>query len=401
MSRNLAISLGVAVATATVLLGSTATASPNPSPTALLGMAASPDPSQITWGLHPSTDGEPDGRVSLRHALDGGSEVTDEVALTNFSEQAATFQIYAGDGTITQDGNFDLAPTDQEATGGGTWITVAATEESSPRDGGGIVLDVPAQTTVAIPVAIRVPAEATPGDHPAGVVAELSSDGSSSMRMTTRVGVRAHLRVTGDILAQLSHEQVSASYQPSWNPFAPGTTTITYTVTNTGNVRLGADSTTAVHGPLDVGAASARSEDREILPGESITHTVQIPSWPTVLTWGALTSSPVTVGDDVVDVPLIAATSAITLWTIPWPQLGLFALAFAAYLLARRHRRRTAQRIQQRIDAAVAAASGTTTAADGDSAAAGSRAEEPGKGGADSDTAGSQDGRSEGALQRS
>src|SRR5690625_3314346 len=89
MSRNLAISLGVAVATATVLLGSTATASPNPSPTALLGMAASPDPSQITWGLHPSTDGEPDGRVSLRHALDGGSEVTDEVALTNFSEQAA------------------------------------------------------------------------------------------------------------------------------------------------------------------------------------------------------------------------------------------------------------------------------------------------------------------------
>ncbi|QDB78051.1 hypothetical protein FE251_00610 [Georgenia wutianyii] len=296
--------------------------------------------------------------------MEGGTELSDEVALTNFGTEPATFAVYGGDGTLSPDGSFDLAPSDQEPTGGGSWITVLPAGGSEARDGGGLMLEVPGQTTVAIPVEIRVPADATPGDHPAGIVAELADTGTTSVRMTSRVGVRAHLRVTGDILAQLTHEQVSATYAPSWNPFAPGTTTITYTVVNSGNVRLGADSAATVSGPFGLFDAESLTEDREILPGDPVSHTVAVPTWPTVHARGSLTSTPGIVGEDVVDVPLAAATSTVSVWAVPWSQLALLALICGALLLFRRHRRRAAQKVQDRIAAAVAAATGSAAAAD-------------------------------------
>jgi len=348
--------------TATAFLGPAVAASPGTAATTRPVSEATSADSLTTWGLHPSTGGEPDGRVSLRHSVEGGTALSDEVALTNFGTEPATFAVYGGDGTLSPDGSFDLAPSDEEPTGGGAWITVLPAGGSAARDGGGIMLEVPAQTTVAIPVEIRVPADATPGDHPAGIVAELADAGTSSVRMTSRVGVRAHLRVTGDIVAQLSHEQVSATYAPSWNPFAPGTTTITYTVVNSGNVRLGADSAAAVSGLLGLFDAESLAEDREILPGDSVSHSVQVPTWPTVHARASLTSTPSTVGEDVVDVPLGVAESTTGVWALPWSQLAVLALLGGALLLFRRHRRRAAQKVEDRIAAAVAAAKGSATA---------------------------------------
>jgi len=309
-----------------------------------------------TWSLQPAGAEGPDGRVSLRHTIDGGAGVDDLLALTNFGAQPATYAVYPGDGTVTADGNFDLAPAEQPAEDGGTWISVGVVDGATPREGGGIVLQVPAETTVTIPVRIDVPANATPGDHPAGIVAELVPPDSDTVQLASRVGVRAHLRVSGDIVASVVPDGTTASYTPSWNPFAPGTATVTYTLSNDGNVRLGADVDTALSGPFGLLAASATTASREILPGQGQPTTVEVAVWPTFFSWGSVTATPLVVGEDEVDATLAASAAEFTVWTIPWSQLALIALLVGGFFAVRALRARSAARVQARIDAAVAAA---------------------------------------------
>lgn len=325
-----------------------------PSPTA---------PAGTTWALQPATADGPDGRVSLRHVVDAGGTVDDLLALTNFGAEPASFAVYASDGTITVDGNFDLIPSDRESVDGGSWITLGAIEGSTPRDGGGMIVSVPAQATVAVPVRISAPAVATPGDHPAGVVAEYIPGDSSSVQLASRVGVRAHIRVSGDLVPALVTERVSATYSPSWNPFVPGRVTLTYAIVNAGNVRLGTQTVTTLGGPFGIAASATNGELREVLPGQASTTTVEIETWPTFFSWGDIVSTPAPVGEDVIEGSLTAETVPFTVWTVPWAQLLLVALLVGMLLLARALRMRSAKRVQDRIDAAVAAATAASGAA--------------------------------------
>ncbi|KGM15350.1 hypothetical protein N867_09405, partial [Actinotalea fermentans ATCC 43279 = JCM 9966 = DSM 3133] len=339
-----------------VVLGSVLGLPVAAAPTATAAVA--PDPAtSTTWALQPATADGPDGRISLRHVVDGGARADDLVALTNFSDRPATFAVYASDGVVTADGSFDVLASGQAPVDGGAWITVGPVDGAQARDGGGLVLELAAGATALVPVGIAVPAQATPGDHPAGVVAELVQGAGSAVQLTSRVGVRVHLRVSGDVAAALAPETVTASYTPSWNPFAPGTLTVTTTVTNAGNVRLGARTTTSLAGPAGVAPTSAADEQREVLPGTTTTSTVEVAVPPLVMAWGEVTVTPVVVGeDDLGGAALSPATASFTVWTVPWSQLALLLALVAGVLLARRARRRSAARVQARIDAAVAAA---------------------------------------------
>jgi hypothetical protein len=315
-----------------------------------------------TWALQPSALDGPDGRVSLRHTVVGGESIDDLIALTNYSATPQRFALYASDGTITADGSFDLVPPDQAPEDGGTWIGLDAVQGAAPREGGGMIVEVPAGTALVVPVRISVPANATPGDHPAGIVAELVREGSG-VQLSTRVGVRVHLRVTGDLVGELAPEKVDASYTPSWNPFAPGTVTVRYTLANAGNVRLGSQTTVSAAGAFGVGGGSASSEQREILPGDVIEASVELPVWPLFFSWGEVEAEPGVVGEDEGEVDLTPASATFTLWTVPWSQLLLIAAAVGAFLLLRWLRIRSQQRTQARIDAAVAAATAGTVPA--------------------------------------
>lgn len=318
----------------------------------------SPTPTaSTTWALQPAADEGPDGRVSLRHVIEGGAAASDLVALTNFSGRPATFAVYASDGVVAADGSFDVLPSVEEPADGGAWITIGAVQGSTPREDGGLLLEVAAGAAVLLPVDIAVPADATPGDHPAGIVAELVQGEGGSVQLSSRVGVRVHLRVAGDVVAELAPESVSASYAPSWNPFAGGTVTVTVTVANAGNVRLGAQTGASVAGPWSLAPGSASSAQREVLPGDVTTTTIEVPVAPLVRSWGEVTVTPVVVGeDDVAGAALTAATASFTVWTVPWSQLVLVLAVVGASLLVRNLRRRGAARVQARIDAAVAAA---------------------------------------------
>jgi hypothetical protein len=322
---------------------------------------SSPAPSEssanaTTWAIQPSTEEGPDGRVSLRHAIEGGGEVSDVVAVTNFSDRAATFAVYASDGVVTADGSFDVLPADQEAVDAGTWITISPVDGSTPREGGGVVLEVPAGATVTLPVQIRVPDNATPGDHPAGIVAELVRADAGGVQLSSRVGLRVHLRVAGDVVAALVPEGVTVTYTPSWNPFAQGTVTVEFAVANAGNVRLGAETVASIAGPLGVAPEEVVVEQREVLPGQAAVVTAEIPVAPFFYAWGEISTTPVVVGEDDVATVLSGGTTSFTVWTVPWSQLVLLAALVGAFLLVRALRRRNAARVQARIDAAVAAA---------------------------------------------
>jgi hypothetical protein len=316
---------------------------------------AAPSAGETTWTIEPASVGAPDGRVSLRHEIEPGGSAVDEVTVTNFSATPATFAVYASDGVLSAEGGFDLLPPGEEPVDGGSWITITPVDGAVPREGGGLIVTLEPQATVAMPLTIEIPDDATPGDHPAGIVAELVPEDAGSVELASRVGVRVHLRVAGDIVSALGPEAISATWMPSWNPFAPGTVEVTYAIANEGNVRLGAETDVAVAGAFGVAGAEATGEVREVLPGQRSTATVELEVWPVFFGWGEVSVTPVVVGED--EVPPTPATAApFTVWTIPWAQLCLLALLVFGFLLIRMVRRRSAAKVQARIDAAVAEA---------------------------------------------
>lgn len=321
---------------------------------AISAEATAPSAGATTWTLEPASADGPDGRISLRHAIDPGSVVQDHVTVTNFSAEPATFALYASDGIISPTGDFDLLPPGATPVDGGSWITIGAVDGSTPRDGG-IALELPPGASAIVPLTITVPHDALPGDHPAGVVAELTQHDGGAVRLASRAGVRAHLRVAGEVVASLRPDEVSAAWIPSWNPFAPGTVEVTFAIANDGNVRLGADSAVALTGPFGLAPAEATTTAREVLPRQEMLTTVAVHAWPLVIGSGTVELSPLVVGEDEIAAPA-AVSAAFTVWTIPWAQLASVALLLGGFLLFRLARSRSAVRVQARIDAAVAAA---------------------------------------------
>lgn len=311
-----------------------------------------------TWTVEPATVDGPDGRVSHRIDAAPGQTVADHVAVTNFSAHPATFELYASDGLVTADGQFDLLPAGTVPTDSGAWVAlgeggVPAADGTTP-----MLVEVGPEATVTVPFTLTVPADATPGDHPAGIVAALvPAAGEQQVTFDARVGVRLHLRVAGDVLPTLAVTDVQASYSPSWNPFAAGSVEVGYTVTNEGNVRLGAGTAVEASGPFGWGETTAEgASQRELLPGQSAASTVVLDgTWPLGRMSGDVTVVPVVVGDDVVEVEVSEVSAGWSAWAVPWAQLALLVLAVAVVLLARRARRRREAATQRRIDAAVAA----------------------------------------------
>ncbi|MBD3943204.1 hypothetical protein IF188_16035 [Microbacterium sp. NEAU-LLC] len=307
-----------------------------------------------TWSLSPASAEGPDARISLRHVIDPGGSAPDFVSLTNFSPHPASFDVYASDGIVTDDGDFDLLPPGEPPVDGGSWISVGTVEGGFVADGV-LTIELQPGASVVVPVTVSVPENATPGDHPAGIVAQYKPAAGGSVQFASRVGVRAHLRVAGDVVAALEPTVVSSSYEPSWNPFAPGRLRVEYRLDNVGNVRLGAEAAARATGPFGLAPVRASTTTREVLPAQTSTSTIELAVWPTVVSLGAVAVTPSAVGDD--DVPVLTPSSAdFTAWTMPWAQLALLALAAGVVVAIVWTRRRSKAGVQRRIDEAVARA---------------------------------------------
>ncbi|WJL96844.1 hypothetical protein QSU92_06630 [Microbacterium sp. ET2] len=318
--------------------------------------AAAENTSGTTWTLSPAGPDGADERISLRHVMEPGARVDDRVALTNFTPGPATFAVYASDGVVTADGNFDLLPPGETPVDAGSWIDIGAVDGQDPLPNEPLTIELPAGGSVVIPLTITVPENASPGDHPAGLVAQFVPGDGAGVEMASRVGVRVHLRVDGPVVASLDVDQVEATYEPSWNPFAPGTVHVAYSLGNSGNVRLGATSTATVTGPFGIAPSSASASTREILPGQEAHLSSSFDLWPLVLGFGEVQVTPQVVGEDALADAGTPQTATLTVWTVPWAQLCLIAAAVLITFAVLRLRRRSAAQTQRRIDDAVAQA---------------------------------------------
>ena len=136
-----------------------------------------------------------------------------------------------------------------------------------------------------------MPANATPGDHTAGIAVGLTAfvTGSSAKNLTfeQRVVAKVALRISGAVVAKLAMQHLHASYSGTLNPFGTGTVTLTYTLSNVGNVNLGANQKVTISGLFGPSHSSVEATVPDLLPGSSTTVTVHAHDvWPAFLLEG-------------------------------------------------------------------------------------------------------------------
>ncbi|MBM9469364.1 COG1470 family protein [Nakamurella leprariae] len=298
------------------------------------GQDEPPADQRVTWAVEPSTADGPDGRVSFRYELDGGAVVDDFVTVSNYGQSDVTFRLYASDGITTEEGVFDLRPGAETPTDSGSWIQLAQNE-----------ITVPARSRATVPFRITVPATATPGDHPAGVVASLSGAGADgSVNVEQRVGARVHLRVAGELTPRLEVQDLAADYRGGWTLGAGGTSTVGFDVVNTGNVRLSGTATLTVEAPFGVWDRTVElGQVPEILPGNRVHLTATVDGVPPLLVLSHRVSLTVAAvaSDDVGALPgatEATARSAAMPWL--WIVILIIAVAVVTILVQRRSRNR-------------------------------------------------------------
>ena len=304
-------------------------------PISSAGAMAEPTSPKVTWAVQPADRNGPDGRRFIERTLDPGQVVTEHLAVRNFSDSAVVFSLKAADGYLTDKGRFNMLPSNEKSVDGGTWITV---QEKVTVEAGG---------TKVVPVTITVPQAATPGDHPAGIAATVTSTGGT-VAVESRVGFRVMLRASGTVTASLAISDLTATYTPSWNPFSAGTLKVGYTAANDGNVALTGSGTVTVGELFGLVKQDGPTQVTETLPGgEQVVDTQVDGVWGLGRLKTTVSVTPTVQGGDPTDAEIRPGTATVTTWIVPWPQLALVVvlglLVIAYRLVVQRRRRRLAR----------------------------------------------------------
>jgi hypothetical protein len=350
-ARRLAAPLaGLTAVGALLLTASPAPATSAPAAAAHLPAADAPTPEEantLSWSVRPTPTDTAENRPNYNLTAKGGDTIADSIRVRNFGSRELLLKIYASDARTTETGAMDLLPAGEAPKDVGAWITLEKAD-----------LRVPAGEHVDVPFTMSVPDNAESGDHTGGivtsVVAESTNDKGEPVKLDRRLGTRVQVRIDGPLRPLLQLSGMTTSYNGSANPVGRGRMNVTYTVTNTGNVRMAADQGVTVKGPLGFGSRKAKLEAMpELLPGNSLTLSTDVPAWATLHTSTnvRLVPKPVREGDDFAELGTVAASTGD--WVVPWSTLALLALAGAGAGGAVAVRRRQAAREQGRIDAAV------------------------------------------------
>lgn len=321
---------------------------------------AAGEPDEVTWGVKTADNAHGEGRPNYQHEIGPGQTLDDAFIVTNYSDRELTLAVYAADGFLNEAAQLDLLPAGEESEHVGQWVSLAADE-----------VTVGAGEAVAIDFRITVPPNATPGDYAGGIVTSLGpADTADGVQVDRRLGSRVLLRVDGELAPSLTISDVEVDHRGSWLPWQSGDATVSFTVENTGNVRLSGTQTVAFSGLLGLGGRSAATvELEEMLPGSTFERTVQLEDvWPLVRTTGTVSVAAAPVGSD--DVRTLAGED-FALWTVPWSVLAVVVLLAALLVLGRLRKRRRQRSEDRRVADAVAAA----VAAHGGAQAAGERAD--------------------------
>ncbi|MFJ3519954.1 WxL protein peptidoglycan domain-containing protein [Streptomyces sp. NPDC090131] len=300
-----------------------------------------------TWGVFPTpaAGAAMTDRAYFFHQGTAGSTLSDSVTLLNSSDKELTFQVFATDAVNTPAGGaFALLPVETRPKDVGAWITLAPETAST--------VTVPAKGRKDIPFTVKVPADATPGDHVGGIVAlgtaveGVQQDGKVQVGVKRSVGARLYFRVPGPVTAGLSVEDVRVSRSAPLLPWIRNArATVSYALVNRGNVVVEPEVTVSAEGLFGrkVLDRPARGLKLSLLPGQRIELTEPWPDapqsdWVTVRIRAGAAGHP--------DLLPEAETEFVA---VPWPAVGLLLVlaGAAATVWALRRRRRHAEGEQQ------------------------------------------------------
>jgi len=286
----------------------------------------------VTFGVEPATAKIPDGRPFFSYGVTPGGLLMDHVAILNYSLRPLPLTVYPQDGVNTSAGGFTLKVGALKPSDAGAWISLGRSRLSVVVPARKSTLAPPA--ALILPITVRVPFTATPGDHAAGIVAVLTSiarRGLANVRLDQRVATRVFIRVAGTVHAQLSIENLAASYQGTLNPVGRGALIVTYRVHNTGNANLAGTQAVQVTGWFGQRVTlTSLPQIPLLLPGGSVNETAHVP--------GVFPTGPLTVEVAVVPLHLQGevdpglvrkVTATISVWAIPWLLIVLFLLLAA------------------------------------------------------------------------
>ncbi len=292
------------------------------------------EPGRNSWALTPTgtNPNEPGSRPNLSYEVPPGQVVDDSVTVWNSSDHQMSFRVYATDAFTTPTGGFDLLTGAQKPTDVGAWVTI-----DNPA------FTLPPNSKTDLKLRLSVPADAAPGDHAAGVVASVTSgatdDGGNQVTVDRRVGTRMYVRVQGPISPLLTVDAVNVAYRGTANPLGTGSLDVSYTVRNTGNIRLSARQRISMSGLFGVGAESRAPADiPELLPGAVVSFTETFDGVrPWVRLSGDVSIEPYSATAKL-DPPPEATTRSASTWAIPWTLVVLLALLFGGWRFLRRRR---------------------------------------------------------------
>jgi hypothetical protein len=258
-----------------------------------------------------------------------GSSIQDHVEIVNRSSQSAAFSVYATDATGTSpSGALLLLGSSQKSTDVGAWATF-------PGGAHQLSTVIPGNKAIIEAFTINVPRQATPGDHTGAMVAAVgvthkNATGEAVLE-NYRIAVPIEFRVPGALHAGIQVQSISTGFSDPLNPFGTGSATISYTMTNTGNVRQSATPTVRITGPFGQAATVHPAKVPTILPGDSVRVTATVP--------GLFPDGPMAAHVDATPgwpkgtIPLAHAAPAVTdsasLFAMPWSLLGLILLLVA------------------------------------------------------------------------
>lgn len=307
--RSLAVAVAAAVLVPTLGLST---------PVAADDRAVAEETEGLAWAVSPVP---PKGKTAAPRnyfILEGapGTVVKDRVLIQNFTPEPITFQLYGADGYNTDGkGGFALRNREFDHVDLGSWIEPAIDQ-----------VTVFGETAATVPVRFRIPDNATPGDHAGGVVAintaiETRSEGTMSFGVQRAIAARAYVRVSGNTSPGLEVRDVEVTHDRGLWPWSgQGKGTVSYTVENTGNLRLSPSGTVTVNG-LGADTSSSLGRLNDLLPGSEVTLTHEISGVP------GLGPVEVEVAYDGGDGLVVRDSASFTL--VPWPLALAVLLALA------------------------------------------------------------------------
>jgi MYXO-CTERM domain-containing protein len=284
-----------------------------------------------SWTLAPASSSAVSGnRPNLSYTVEPGKTVKDAVTVYNLGNVPLIFNVYPTDAFNSQDGTLSVLAGDKKPTDVGTWLKLDQKLVSVPPG---------RQTTIRF--VLKVPRDATPGDHVGAVMAASPTKGTGqrgeAITLDRRTGTRLYVRVAGDLHPELAITHLESDYHQSVNSL-DGSTTVKFRVENRGNVRVSGSPVVEVGGPLGALSTTVKMPRlNDLLPGEYADLTAKVSGVPAMM--ANTTKVSIRPEGDGVKAPPTSSSSS-TQFAPPVTLLLLLLVAVLVLLALRQRRRR-------------------------------------------------------------